>query len=158
NTNFNPSVFSAQLTNLAPQTNYLFRFYATNASAEVWAPVSAQFSTAALDPELFGSRMKITFSGYTRPEALVNFPVLVLLGTNCPGFSYRQCASPRGMDLRFTDATGLHLVCHEIDEWNTNGLSSIWVQVPLLSGTNDSIWAYWGNPVGTNLPASSTNG
>src|SRR4051812_32544282 len=62
------------------------------------------------------------------------------------------------MDLRFTDATGSHLVGHEIDEWNTNGISSIWVQVPLLAGTNDSIWAYWGNPAGTNLPASSTNG
>src|SRR4051812_43093567 len=62
------------------------------------------------------------------------------------------------MDLRFTDAAGFNLIGHEIDEWNTNGVSSIWVQVPLLAGTNDSVWAYWGNPAGTNLPASSTNG
>src|SRR5205807_1432733 len=44
NTNFNPTVFVATLTNLIQQTNYFFRFYATNSSGEVWAPASSQFS------------------------------------------------------------------------------------------------------------------
>ena len=81
NTNFNPRTFTALLTNLIPNTNYFFRFYATNSSGEVWAPASAQFSTAVLSPGSFGSRMKISFAGYNRGETLQNFPALVLLST-----------------------------------------------------------------------------
>jgi hypothetical protein len=158
NTNFNASTLAAQLANLIPNTNYFFRFYATNASGEAWAPASAQFSTVTLNPPDFGARLKIAFTGYNRGEALANFPVLVNLGTNLPGFSYRQFASATAGDLRFTDASGLVIIPHEIDEWNTNGTSAVWVQVPLLSATNDFIWAYWGNPAATNPPASTTNG
>ena len=157
NTNFNPVTLSTTLTNLAPGANYFYRFYATNASGEAWAPATAAFATA-LDPAAFGSRMKIVFSGYTRGEALTNFPVLVTLGTNQAGFSYSQFASPTGGDLRFTDASGTVPVFHEIDEWNTNGVSSVWVQVPALSSPNDFIWAYWGNPAATNPPPYATDG
>src|SRR5205807_5686385 len=133
NTNFNPTTFSATITNPAPQTNYFFRFYATNASGEAWAPASAQFSTAALNPPDFNFRMKLAFTGYNRSETLFNFPMLVSLSTNLPGFSYAQFASQTASDLRFTDSSGLVLIPHEIDEWNTNGLSSVWVNVPVLS-------------------------
>ena len=158
NTNFNPLTFTATLTNLAPDTNYFFRFYATNSSGETWAPTSAKFTTTALNPADYGSRMKISFRGYNRGETLVNFPVLVTLGASLPGFSYRQFASPSGGDLRFADAGGLTALPFETDEWNTNSVSSVWVRVPQLSSTNDFIWAYWGNPMATGPPASSTNG
>lgn len=158
NTSFNPAMFTAQLTNLAPRTNYFFRFFATNANSQAWAPVAGQFSTDAVVPEDYGSRMKVRFAGYRRATALTNFPVLVLLGTNLPGFSYRQFASPGGRDLRFTDASGTRPIAHEIDEWNTNGTSIVWVQVPTLSSSNDFIWAYWGNAAATHLPAYATNG
>jgi len=68
NTNFNPVVFTALLTNLVSQTNYSFRFYATNANGEAWAPSSGGFSTATLVPSDYGSRMKIGFTGYTKPD------------------------------------------------------------------------------------------
>ena len=158
NTNFNPRTFTATLTNLIPNTNYYYRFYATNSSGEVWAPVSSQFSTAVIDPQSYGSRMKLVLSGYTRGEALFNFPVLVRFFTNPPAFSYRQFASPTGGDLRFTAADGITPIPFEIDEWNTNGISIVWARVPQLGSTNDFVWAYWGNPMATNLPASSTNG
>ena len=158
NTNFNPTIFAANLTNLAPATNYFYRFYATNSSGAAWAPVTSSFSTAGLNPADYGSRLKITFAGYTNTETLVDFPVLVNLSTNLPGFSYKQFASPAGADLRFTDSGGLSPLPFEIDEWNTNGTSHVWVRVPHLSSTNDFIWAYWGNPLSTSLPASSTNG
>ena len=157
NTNFNSVTLTTTLTNLAPSANYFYRFYATNAGGEAWAPASAAFTTA-LDPPAFGSRMKIGFSGYTRGEALTNFPVLVTLGPSRPGFSYSQFASPTGGDLRFTDSSGTAPVFHEIDEWNTNGVSSVWVRLPVLASTNDSIRAYWGNPAATNLPAYATDG
>jgi hypothetical protein len=158
NTNFNPTIFTATLTNLAPQTNYFFRFYATNSTGEVWAPTSAQVSTVTLNPPDYGSRMKITFAGYAAGESLTNFPVLIRLGTNLAGFSYRQFASPTGGDLRFTAADGQTLLPFELDEWATNGVSSIWVSVPRLASPADSIWAYWGNPLAATLPITSTNG
>ncbi len=158
NTNFNPSVVSVSLTNLVSRTNYFFRFYATNSSGEVWAPSSATFSTEVLREADYGYRLRIAFSGYDRSEPLEHFPALVRLGPEIPGFSYAQFASRAGGDLRFTDATGTQLIPHEIDEWNVNGTSCVWVKVPYLAGSNDCVWAYWGNPFATNLSADSTNG
>jgi hypothetical protein len=111
-----------------------------------------------LNPTNFTYHTKITFPGYNRPETLADFPVLVKFGTNVPGFAYPQLASATGGDLRFTDASGTRVIPHEIDEWIPGDTSTVWVQVPRLSGTNDFIWAYWGNPADTTLPASSTNG
>lgn len=158
NTNFNPATFTVTLPNLTPQTTYFYRFYASNLSTSVWASASSQFSTATMDPSGYGSRMKVFFSGYTRNETLSNFPALVNLSAGLPGFSYQQFASPSGGDLRFTDATGWRLIPHEIDEWNTNGTSYVWVDVPTLSTTNDFVWAYWGNPAAATPPAYTTNG
>lgn len=158
NTNFKPGLFTAQLTNLVPQTNYYFRFYATNAGGEAWAPTTGQFSTVCLDPADYGSKMKIAFTGYQAGEALTDFPVLMRLGVTLPGFSYRQFASPTAGDLRFTDASGQWVLAHEVDEWNTNGVSSVWVRLPQLANAEQFIWAFWGNPLATNVPATATNG
>ncbi len=152
NTNFNPRTFSVTVNNLMPNTNYYFRFYASNGNTNVWAPSSAPFSTVILGPSNYGSGMTITFSGYSQTAPLVNFPVLVSLSTNLPGFSYAQFASPTGSDLRFTDASGLMVLPYEMDEWNTNGVSTVWVIVPSIATTNDFIQAYWGNPV-PDVPA-----
>lgn len=157
-TNFNPATFSTTVDSLAPQTNYYFRFYATNANGEAWAPSSSLLNTQTLNPADYGSRMKIALSGYNRTTALPDFPVLVILGTNLPGFSYSRFASATGGDLRFTDAGGTRVIPHEIDEWDPAGNSFVWVQLPQLTGPNDSVWAYWGNPLDTNAPAGSTDG
>jgi hypothetical protein len=111
-----------------------------------------------LDPLSYGYKTKITFNGYNRGEALADFPALIKFGTNIPGFAYGQLASPAGGDLRFTDSSGTREIPHEIDEWNPADTSTVWVQVPRLSGTNDFIWAYWGNATDTALPAYATNG
>ncbi|HZQ46476.1 MAG TPA: DUF2341 domain-containing protein, partial [Verrucomicrobiae bacterium] len=110
-----------------------------------------------LNPLDYTYSMRITFTGYTRGETLLNFPALVRLGTNLAGFSFAQTASPTGGDLRFTDSTGTNEIAHEIDEWNDNGISSVWVQIPSLT-SNAVIWAYWGNPGATTPLAWSTNG
>jgi hypothetical protein len=158
NTNFNPATFSLTVSGLTSQTNYFYRFYTANTATNAWAPASSQFSTVTINGSAYGSQMKISLSGYNRAETLANFPVLVNFSTSLPGFSYRQFASPSGGDLRFTDSGGVTPIPFEIDQWNTNGTSSVWVNVPSLSSANNFIWAYWGNPLATNLPASSTNG
>ena len=108
-----------------------------------------------LNPANFTDKVKITFSGYSRNETLHDFPVLVNLGTNISGFNYAHFASGTGGDLRFTDASGTRVIPSEIDEWNVNGTSTVWVQIPALSGAGDFIWAYWGNPSDTTAPVGT---
>ncbi len=104
-----------------------------------------------------GHSMTNSFASYTNTSALTNFPVLVVFGTNVPGFSYSQVASPNGWDLVFLNSDGTPLN-YEIDTWNTNGSSSVWVQVPLLR-SNAYFQAYWGDTNLASVPAQcSTNG
>jgi len=88
--------------------------------------------------------MKIAFAGYNSAETLTNFPALVVLSTNLPGFAYSQFASPNGYDLRFSSADDPRDLNYEIERWDTNGSSCFWVQVPALTN-NSYIWACWGN-------------
>jgi hypothetical protein len=155
NTNAGTVNYAPLVTNLPPG-GYCYRYYATNASGEAWS--AAENVQTLLNPQNYGSRMQVAFTAYNQSGTLVDFPVLVRLSTNLPGFSYAQLGSPTGGDLRCTDASGLVLIPHEIDEWNTNGTSYVWVQIPALSSPNDSIWAYWGNAAATNPPAWTTNG
>ncbi len=103
-------------------------------------------------------RMQITFTGYTDGAALQNFPVLVRLSTNTSGFSYSQFVSPNtGADLRFAAENGRELP-FEIDQWNPNGESQIWVQVPSIATNTDYITAYWGNTLDSAVQPWTTNG
>lgn len=67
----------------------------------------------------------ITFTNYTRDEALTNFPVLLRFTNNVggSGFSYGAFSSTNGYDLQFwtnVTQTGSNL-CYEIEQWKTNG-------------------------------------
>jgi hypothetical protein len=98
----------------------------------------------------------ITFSGYTNAVTLTNFPVLVTFSNNAPlGFLFSKMTSTNGWDLRFTDATNGTLN-YEIESWNTNATSYVWVQVPILTN-NAYITAYWGG-ANTNQQPYTTNG
>jgi len=82
----------------------------------------------------------------------------VTFNPNIPGFVYRQCASTNGYDLRFSDSAVTREINYEIEKWDTNGTSFVWVQVPTLAANTDYIWAYWGNPTQTNQQAYTANG
>jgi len=102
--------------------------------------------------------MQITFSGYTNTETLSDFPVLVRLSPGIPGFSYSQFLFPgTGADLRFVSASGRELP-FQIDEWNSAGESTVWVQVPSITSSNDYIIACWGNPADVAMLPCNTNG
>jgi hypothetical protein len=110
------------------------------------------------------SQMKITFGGYTnRSEVLTNFPVLVVFSHNInnSGFTFANFATTNGYDLRFgTDSKpptiGLN---YEIESWNPNGASYVWVQVPTIptNGTG-AIWANWGDTSASSQLPCTTNG
>jgi hypothetical protein len=114
-------------------------------------------------------RVKITFSGYSQPETLSDFPALVILNTNMSQFSYTQFAAPAtGGDLRFTDAGGTELY-FEIERWDTNTLESIsptniagcvlWLRADSGVQTNGSAVTGWldQSGKGNNAPQGSAN-
>ena len=87
---------------------------------------------AVFNPASFDKFATFTVTGYVGVTELENFPVLVRLSEGSPvGFAYADCAAD-GSDIRFTDSVG-NLIPHEIDTWNTNGTSLIWVRVPVLT-------------------------
>ncbi len=91
-------------------------------------------------------RMKITFDGYAGDETLTNFPALVRFSeAGIPGFAYHSFTSDAGHDLRFVDAGRSRWLNYEIDTWNTNGESCVWVQLPELPSGGTHAWAVWGN-------------
>lgn len=100
--------------------------------------------------------MEIRFDGYTGMETLHDFPVLVRIGPSCDGFSYGLFAAADGSDLRFRDADGNELR-YEIELWNPDGDSLVWVRVPRLA-SGSSIWAAWGSPAHAARPAYCADG
>ena len=156
--------FSNLVSSLVPNANYFYRTYATNSDGEVWATNSISFTTPATNgivgaPTNAGWMAKIIVANYYRSETLTNFPALVVLGTNLVvnGFSYSQFLSAGGYDLRFKDAAQSQFLNYEISQWNTNGKSYVWVQVPQFT-SNTWIWAYWGNPSYSSQYPSLGNG
>lgn len=146
---------SQQAERLLPGQQYYYRWGATRFHGEFWAPGSATFRTAS--PPLWPFRMKLQFDPPHGIAPLPDIPILVRLHEGLSGFVYADFASPiDGADLRFADAEETDFLAYEVEEWNTNGESCVWVRVPELSGTNDFIWAYWGRPA--TAPASTTNG
>lgn len=84
----------------------------------------------------------VGFSGYTG-TALTDFPVLIRLSEGSPrDFHYADCRRPNGGDLRFYDEYGT-LLPSEVELWNTNGESLVWVKVPELT-RETRISAYYG--------------
>jgi len=148
---------SYSFTSLVGTNLYAVTLQNSQGSAPSSTATNIAFAVPILNASDYTYKMKITFSGYNKTETLVDFPALVQIGTNIPGFSASQLAVDGG-DLRFTDASGTREIPHEIDEWNPNGVSSVWVQVPSLSGNTNFIWAYWGNPAATTPESWSTNG
>ncbi len=95
----------------------------------------ATYMVEAIEPQYaFAHEVGVAFTGYSGGSTLSDFPVLVRLSPNIPGFSYADFAIASGGDLRFFDAVG-RLLPHEIDTWNTNGVSSVWVKVPSLTAS-----------------------
>ena len=98
-------------------------------------PTSASFDKGAM----------FTVSGYTGASTLSGFPVLVRIAENSPsGFSYDDLQSKTtGADIAFVgmDGTGLPF---EIDTWNTNGTSLIWVRLPSMRNGTQFVMC-WGS-------------
>ena len=107
-------------------------------------------SADTIDWTAYSRHFNVSFPGYTGGSALTNFPVLVRLSTSLNDFDYSKCKAANGGDLRFSDDEGT-LIPSEIDTWNPNGISLVWVKVPKLTRST-VIHAHYGcdNPVAMN--------
>lgn len=142
---------TASLTGLSPDTAYWWKIVASNGVDWTETPVASFRTCTVLVETDFAKRIPITVSGYEGASTLTNFPVLVRLAANAPaGFDYADCAAD-GSDLRFAEANGI-VLAHEIDTWNTNGESFVWVKVPMLSGTDTAILMCYGASNPAELP------
>ena len=84
---------------------------------------------------------RLVFSGYEGKETLVDFPALVKIPDGLTGFDYSDSAAD-GSDLAFFGVDGTRLA-HEIDTWDPDGTSYVWVRVPELTKAT-AITAKWG--------------
>lgn len=124
------------------------------------AALFAAFATARADVDWsqFECSFNIKFPGYRGSSPLTDFPVLVRLSAGLNDFKYSKCRVVNGGDLRFADADG-NLLASEVDTWNENGTSLVWVKVPTLSN-GTKIKAYYGCATPPAVTASDvwTNG
>ena len=93
----------------------------------------------------FDKGAMFTVAGYTGLATLSGFPVLVRIARNSPaGFSYADLHSQTdGDDIAFVDMTGAGIP-FEIDTWNTNGTSLIWVRLPSMANGTQFVMC-WGS-------------
>ena len=102
---------------------------------------TGEVRSETVNPNAFTHSSSILVGGYAGSSALANFPLMIKLAENSPvGFSYADCEPAT---LRFADSSG-EIIPHEIDTWNPDGTSVIWVRVPELSGTSTELTMYYG--------------
>lgn len=86
----------------------------------------------------------ITVPGVPDNTTLTDFPLLVRISASSPsGFSYNDMMQQDHSDLRFEDKNGNGLA-YDVDTWNTDGESLVWVKVPALE-RGDEITMRWGS-------------
>ena len=138
---------SIRLSNLTPGGTTYVRILAENNLGVDSAPVD----TTVHPHSCYAT---FTVAEYAGSTALANFPVLVRLSASSPaGFSYGDCAQD-GSDIRFVDSDG-NLVPHEIDTWNREGESLIWVGLPVMNaGTTFTM--YYGSIASSGATAEGS--
>ena len=138
---------------IAPGLSYSYVLRAVGTDGET-DPVSGAFTTKGGQGEAIGSDyteffddgtnavwvakdferyLPFTVTGYTGTETLTNFPVLVeVRSKDDNGFTYDDFYHYDGSDIAFVDEKG-HIIPHEIDTWNKNGMSMFWVRLPEMN-------------------------
>ena len=114
--------------------------FASPAWATLPGPTSATFAKGA----------KFTVAGYAAgKDPLTGFPVLVRISNGSPtGFQYSEmqhadATDKNDIDIAFVDMNGNGLP-FEIDTWDTNSTSLIWVRLPSMQNGTEFVMC-WGS-------------
>ena len=93
----------------------------------------------------FAKTFTVTVPAGLADEPLSDFPLLVRLGSGIQGFDYADFRQ-NGADILVTD-TEDHPLPIELENWNTNGESRLWVQVPSVAeGTTIRVYSWTASP------------
>ena len=97
----------------------------------------------------WSDQLKLELNNAGQSEDLLNFPILVILNSSRIDYALTTDA---GEDIRFIDADLQTELPYQIEAWNENGNSYIWVAVPHIGAlsTTDHIWLHYGNPSATD--------
>jgi hypothetical protein len=146
--------FAVEASGLAAGSRNIGRIYFESGATRGWSAETAVFGPAATAGWTRRLLIRLPMSDAAFTNRLSDFPALVQLGPAISGFRYADFASPAtGADLRFTDEAGA-LLDYEIDEWDTNGTSLVWVSVPALR-PDTLIQAWWGKS-GAAAPSAAS--
>lgn len=110
--------------------------------------VSATYTKKRPTPKLkeFRKFIEITLSSnlHNGEEAIAGLPSLVKLSeATIPRFRYSQFSLANGEDMMFVDENDKPIP-HEVDTWNSEGESLIWVKIP-STAAKTKITMYYGN-------------
>ena len=110
-----------------------------------------------LDVSGFSKSLTITVPAASVAQGvlLTDFPALVRLSTAIDGFSYSDFQQQDGADLAFLDSRG-NVLAHEIDTWNTDGESLVWVKVPAFSQSTRIYMVYGNASYSSSVAATDT--
>ncbi|NQU42749.1 DUF2341 domain-containing protein, partial [bacterium] len=116
-----------------------------HSSPDKIAPIS-------IGPWEYANEMLIVASGLELTYGVQDFPLLVRLDSST--IHYGQC-QPGGSDLHFRGADG-GLLPSQIETWNPQGTSSVWVKAPFIEGgvARNVVHMFYGGSSLNTSPAS----
>lgn len=116
--------------------------------------IDAFAETAKVNENSYSHKVTFTTSGYGGSSVLADFPVLVRLSADIPGFKYSDFTDQQnGGDLRAADAEG-NLIPLEIDTWDIAGTSLVWVAVAELTASTE-FSLYYGSANPQSAPSAT---
>ena len=125
------------------------------------AVVSATYVYKAPAPRPDGYSKYVEFNLATNLAATAittGVPALVKLSeTTISGFDYDDFSFANGSDMMFTDANGDPLP-HEVDTWNVDGESLVWVKLPSTAADTTITMYYGSNAAASADPADVWTG
>lgn len=130
----------AEATTLEEDMDYIVKFIFEPIGLEVleteYSDILTTKGVAKISNTAFGKYMDITISGYDGEEELEYFPVLLRIPS--------EIASEISdvTEIRFVNDAGT-LLAHEIECWNPEGESCIWVSVNKIVGRTTTIKMLW---------------
>ena len=122
--------------------------------AEYYSEINGLLSEDILDTDRyyingkFNYKIDLTINSSLVDEVLTDFPVLVTLNSTYVNYSNIQNA---GQDIRFLNDDEDTELSYEIELWNESGDSFVWVKIPTISNTSDTIfYMYFDNSLASD--------
>ncbi len=110
-------------------------------------------NTRLIDSKNFRRKCRVTIKGSGVEKILYSFPVLIRIAKDSPVYS--ECKNAQN-DLRFTDDNGFVLP-HEVDCWNPEGESTVWVRLDAFGPAPSTLWMYYKPTYAATLALPSTS-